>query len=491
MSHETRIRFATITIDTIEVNHYIVTMTIWTPNIQRDTQIPLSHAIVEALEQDVQAGKLAIGDRLPTHRELAERLGIAIGTVSRAYALAQRQGLISGEIGRGTFVGSSGVGTSKSVLPEQTEEASLIDLSRNRVVRDLRDPSLSEALSALGTRPDLTQLFDFYQPAAGAMRHRTAGAAWMSRDGFSVPPERTLVVSGAQHAMSVTLAALTKPGDTILTEHVTYPGIRALASLYHLQLHGLSMDQHGLQPEAFSEACRASGRKVLYCVPTLHNPTGTVMPEARRRAIAGIAQAHHVAIIEDDVYGFLYPPSPPPIAAYAPEHCYYINSTSKSIAPGLRIGYIVAPAKEVHRLAEAIRTTTWEASPLMAELATIWIENGTAERILSWKRKEIGARHALALRILAGSFNGHSLPASCHIWIPLPAPWRNEDFVMQAHARGVRILPAEAFVIGRGLAPHAARVCLGSLRERSQLEKGLHTLAEILQASPEPVLSVV
>lgn len=479
-----------IIVDTIKVNCYIVIMTMWSPKLAEQGG-PKCRALVDALAEDIRTGQLEAGARLPTHRELAERLGIAIGTVSRAYALAQRQGLITGEIGRGTFV-SFGMAPA-SVISTEGEEPSLIDLSKNRIVRDFtQDRMLAETLAALATRSDLAPLLDDYQPAAGAMRHRAAGAAWISRMGLETRPEQTLVCSGAQHAMFVALAVLTKPGDTIFTEQLTYPGIKALASLLHLTLHGLPLDEQGLRVDSFEAACRAPGApKVLYCVPTLHNPTASVMPEARRREVAAVAERHHVTIIEDDVYGVLPPDAPPPIASYAPERSFYIASTSKSLAPGLRIGYLAAPAEAVERAAAVIRTTTWEATPLMAEIVTTWIEDGTVDRILEWKREEIEARRAIARSILGDYFDGSSSQMSGHIWLQLPEPWRSEDFVAQARTRGVIVTPSEAFVAGRlTSAPHAVRLCLGSPHSRQQLEKGLAILASILQDAPEPTLTV-
>jgi DNA-binding transcriptional MocR family regulator len=465
-------------------------MTIWSPKLD-DLSGPKCRALLDALAEDIRTGQLERGARLPTHRELADRLGIAIGTVSRAYALAQRQGLITGEIGRGTFVSFGASTSSSGAMSVEGEEPSLIDLSKNRIARDAPDRMLGEALAALSTRSDLAPLLDDYQPAAGATRHRAAGAAWISRMGLEVRPEQTLLCSGAQHAMFVALAVLTKPGDTIFTEQLTYPGIKALASLLHLTLHGLPLDEHGLRVDAFEAACRtASAPKVLYCVPTLHNPTASVMPDERRREVASIAERHHVTIIEDDVYGVLPPHAPPPIAAYAPARSFYIASTSKSLAPGLRIGYLAAPAEAVDRAAAVIRTTTWEATPLMAEIVTTWIEDGTVNRILEWKREETQARQLIARSMLGDYYDGSS-GMSCHIWLQLPEPWRSEDFVAQARTRGVVVTPSEAFVAGRGTAaPHAVRLCLGSPRSRHQLEKGLSILAEILQHAPRPTLTL-
>ena len=119
-----------------------------------------------------------------------------------------------------------------------------------------------------------------------------------------------LVTSGSQHGLTAVFATLLRPGDLVLTESLTYAGMKALAELLHVRLQGLPMDAHGLRPDAFEDACRAGAAKALYCVPTLQNPTATVMPEARRREIAHIARAHGVLIVEDDVYGLLLDPAP-------------------------------------------------------------------------------------------------------------------------------------------------------------------------------------
>ncbi|HEV2765961.1 MAG TPA: PLP-dependent aminotransferase family protein [Pyrinomonadaceae bacterium] len=462
-------------------------MTIWSPELAHRTG-PRSQAIADALLEDIERGRLKPGARLPTHRELADKLGVAIGTVTRAYALAQRRGLLSGEVGRGTFVAPSPAARVASETTTAEDTAAPVDLSKNILIRDTRDARLFEALSSIG-RFEFDDFLDHYQTAAGAERHRAAGAAWLSRRGFEVAPERVLVTSGAQHAMTVVLATLTEPGDTILTEQLSYPGIKALANFLHVRLRGLAVDEHGLLPEAFEQACRGRAGKVLYCIPTVQNPTASVMPDARRREIARIAREYDVALLEDDVYGFLPEDAPPPVAFYAPEQTFYVTSTSKSVAPGLRVGYVVAPAGSVERLSAAVRTTTWEAAPLMAEVVSKLIEDDSIGEIVGWKRREAQARQRLARETL-GEFFSADAPTSCHIWIQLPEPWRSSDFVAQARSRGVLVMPSEAFVVGRGPAPHAVRICLGSTPSRAQLQKGLSILADILRSTPEPALMV-
>ena len=461
-------------------------MTIWTPTLAPGEE-PKYRALVDALDRDIDAGVLPPGTRLPTQRELATRLGLAIGTVSRAYALAEERGLLSGEVGRGTFVRRREPGLQEGANDEGDDPA-LLDLSKGRLVRDPRDPTLRRSLEALSRRADLDRLVDFYQPAAGMARHRIAGARWVARSGLETDPDRVVITSGAQHAAAVVLAAIARPGDLILTEEVTYAGIKALASLLHLQLRGLPLDDHGVRPDAFEAACRAATPRALFCMTNLQNPTGRTMPLGRRQAIAAIAEAHDVALIEDDVNGFLPEDPLPPLAQLAPAHTYYVTGTSKSLAPGLRIGYVVAPAHRVERIAATIRASTWLTSPILAELVTGWIESGEADEMVAWKRSETAARHRLAMDILTPWLAPG--PVSFHRWLPLPEPWRTETFVAHARARGVMVTPSEEFMVGRESAPHAVRLCLGATLSRERLEEGLRRIAVLLSQGPEPVLAV-
>ncbi len=458
----------------------------WIPALSDDAE-PKYLALVDALDRDIQAGALPPGTRLPTQRDLAVRLGVAIGTVSRAYAIAERRGLLSGEVGRGTFVRRRDAGV-KEGASDEGDDPSLLDLSKGRLVRDPGEPTLRRALESISRRPDLDRLVDYYQPAAGMARHRAAGADWVARSGLKVEPDRVLITSGAQHGAAMVLATIARPGDVLLAEEITYAGIRALASLLHLELRGLPMDEHGVSADAFQAACRSSRPRALFCMTTLQNPTGVTMSPGRRQEIAAIAAANDVALIEDDVNGFLAATHEPTLSELAPAHTYYVTGTSKSLAPGLRIGYVVPPGDRVERLAATIRASTWLTSPVLAELVTEWIESGEADEIVKWKRNETALRHSMARDIL-GSWLAAG-PVSFHLWLPLPEPWRTEAFVTQARARGVMVTPSQEFMIGRNTAPHAVRVCLGATLSRERLEEGLRRLAVLLEQGPEPVLAV-
>jgi DNA-binding transcriptional MocR family regulator len=471
-----------IMLPSAEIKRYIVSMTMWLPRIAGSDK-PRYLAIADAIAEDTAAGRLRAGTKLPTHRDLADQLGVTVGTVSRAYAEAARRGLVSGEVGRGTF--ALGHPEYHAARGDPGGGLGLVDLSGNHppaTADERQHPVLPATLATLARRPDLSPLLG-YPPDGGAPEHRAAGAAWIARSGLEASPDQVVVSSGSQHGMTAVFATLLNPGDLVLAEELTYPGVKALAGLLHLRLEGVALDEDGLRPDAFESACRAQTVKALYCVPTIQNPTASVMPDPRRREVAEIARAHSVAIIEDDVYGLLPTEPTLPISAYAPEISFYVTGTAKSVAPGLRIGYILAPPPAVSRLAAAVRTTTWMAAPLLAEIASLWINDGTADRILARKREEVRARQQIAAAIL-GRFRRDTHPAAYHVWLHLPEPWRTETFVEQARGRGVAVTPAQAFVVGRASAPHAVRICLGAAADQPELERALGILRDILEGPP-------
>jgi len=428
-------------------------------------------------------GRLVGGERLPTQRALADLLGVTVGTVTRGYAEASRRGLLSGEVGRGTFV------RPVRATPEHT---GVIDLTHNHPPvppGDTLRAALSSTLEGMARAPGVADVLA-YPPDGGDRSHREAGAEWLARSGLDVDPDRVVVSSGSQHALSALLASRFRPGDRILAESCTYPGLKAAAELLHLRLEGLAMDSEGLVPEAFETACRRGGARGLYCVPTIQNPTAAVMPLGRREAIAEIARRYAVVVIEDDIHARLPQEPLPPLARLLPELAYHVTTTSKSLAPGLRIAFLTGPAGEESRLRAAIRATTWAASPLTAEVAAAWIRDGTAERLLAERRREAAARQQLAADLLQGAeMRAHA--CGYHVWLILPEPWRADSFVAELARRGVAVTPAEVFAVGRAPAPHAVRLGLGGGLSREQLRSALATVADALRGPQGPSFPVL
>jgi DNA-binding transcriptional MocR family regulator len=453
----------TIVIQSRTVKYDTITMTIWSPRLP-ETPDPIYARIANALERDVRAGVLISGSQLPTHRQLARSLGITPVTVTRAYAEAARRGLVESATGRGTFVRNA---RTQTPLRGPLQE---VDLATNVVNIPLPLPSPAMLDRAARTLASAT-----YAAGAGSERHRVAGAAWVGRE---TDPASVVVTAGTQHAILLAFAATARAGDTILTESVTYHGAKAVAAMLGIRMQPLALDRFGIEPEAFEQAVRGRGAqvpKVLYTIPTLHNPTGIVFAEKRRRELAAIATKHGVTIIEDDVCGFLLESSPPPLAAFAPERTIFLTGLGKALAPSLRVGYLVAPDVYLSRLQTALAASVLFASPVTAELAASWIEDGTAAKIVELKRAEVALRNRIARRILP---KATADPRSGHLWLELPKNWTPDAFADEARRRRVRVASATSFAVSAEV-PRAVRVCIGSAGSIPELETALQVLAGI------------
>jgi DNA-binding transcriptional MocR family regulator len=434
--------------------------------------------VVDAIAGAIESGRLVPNQRLPTQRDLALRQGIAVGTVSRAYAEAERLGLIIGEVGRGTFVSPA----RKAAASPSEDPVNALDLTINRPPPQGALNAFRAALRSLAASPDLRRLLG-HQPVPGMEHHRAAAAQWISGTGLAAAAAQVIVCNGVQHALAALFGALGKPGDVVLTEALNYPGIRLVGQLYGLDVQGLAMDEEGLLPDALDEATRAQRARFLFCTPTVHNPTAAVMSRRRREEIAALARSRDLTLIEDDIYGLLLRDRMLPIAALVPERSFYVTGTSKCIAEGVRLGYVVAPQAHVTQVMTAVQATTWMPSAVVGEIVSRWLLDGTAEAILDWHRDEAAARQALARKYL-GDYRYASHAVAYHVWLELPDPWRSGQFVRQARHRGVLVVPSEGFVIGRNAAPHAVRISLGGLDDRRAIEHGLRILASLLAERP-------
>lgn len=457
----------------------------WIPDLS-NIQGPRYKALATAIGLAVEHGELKAEMRLPTHRSLAEALGVTVGTVTRGYTEAEERGYVYAVVGRGTFIKPKGE-PGMLQIPEQHD--STIDLSLNLPVRLDKANDLAVAMQSIAKRPaDLNKLL-CYQPEVGLLEHRVVLAEWLSRPQWDVSAENVVITHGAQHGILVTLMALTRPGDVMLAEGLTYPGLTAITHQLKVEAQGLALDHEGIIPEVLEAACQRYNPKLLYCTPTLQNPTTAIMPAQRRAEIIRICRQYEVLILEDDVNGPLAEHAPLPMVAMAPEQVIYIGSLSKSLAAGLRIGAIVPPASVLDRIAASVRASSWMVSPLVAEIACEWIRSGRAEQQIVHQKEEVRRRQQVAKDKLAG-FDVVITPLGFHVWLKLPAPWRASQFVKEAEHRGVLIKGAGTFAVGRFEAPHAVRIAISSAIDIAQLSQGLDILVKMLKAGPEPTLSV-
>jgi DNA-binding transcriptional MocR family regulator len=415
-------------------------MTIWNPELNARSG-PRYLALAHAIEQDVATGALAAGTRLPPQRDLAYRLGVTVGTVSRAYALAAARGLVSGEVGRGTFVRGPEAGARANPVDDRAPD--LIKLTVNAPPDPSEEAILREGLAELAARPAALRDLMSYTPKPGLADHRAAAAAWIGALGIAARADDVILTGGAHQALLAALVGLTARGDGVLVEQLTYAGICHIGERCGLRLRGLALDEEGVLPEALDAACRAEPARLLVLNPIIHNPTTATMSAERGRAIAALARAHDLIVIEDDVYGRLPEQRAAPIAALAPERTVYITSASKSIAPGLRLGMLLSPQRCFEAIAAAQHDLFLTCPPLMAELFKLWLCNGTAARLAQRQQVEARARQDLARDIL-GNRSYRAQPIAYHLWLPLPPPWRTSQFVAAARERGVVIDPGSA-----------------------------------------------
>jgi DNA-binding transcriptional MocR family regulator len=454
-------------------------MTIWLPDLSSRSG-PRYQAIAAAIVDAIDKGDLPPGSRLPPQRDLAWKLGVTVGTVSRAYMLAEQRGLLSGEVGRGTYVRDRGTAAGAQLLGRWNDGA--MDLSRNVPHSDVHDAALRSALHTLADRQGIERLLH-YMPSAGHPEHRAAGAAWIGRTGLRVTPEQVLLTGGAQQAMAAIVGTLLNPGEVALTEALTYCGLMDVARLHRARLEGVAMDDEGMLPDALERAVRSSGAKLVILTPTVHNPTTAIMGTERRHAIVEVARRHDLTIVEDDVYGFLPLDRPAPIAALAPERTIYVASASKCIAPGLRVGWIACPPALVEPLTDAIHAMSIALPAMTAEVVRMWINDGTAARLTETLRRETAARQELMAEIFTG-FTMRRHPASFHVLLHLPEPWVAEEFALAARERGLIVIAAPTFAVTRGAAPSAVRISLSAAANEEILGRALSDLRNLLNSGP-------
>jgi DNA-binding transcriptional MocR family regulator len=437
---------------------------------------PIYRTLVNALESDIASGKLAAGARLPPLRDLAKQLGISIGTVSKAYAYAEKQGLISSEVGRGTFVLDKSL---RTVHAQETEDVQ--DFSLNVPPQTGEDVEVSAVLEEIARAAMLPSLLQ-YQPHAGRTDHIAAISGWFEKLDLPSDADRLIITPGAQHAIDIAVRLLAKPGDAILTESMTYSGIRALAALESYKLVGVAMDEVGIIPEDLEAAIAASGARLLYSTPTLQTPTASTMTIERRKQIAEILQRHDVFLIEDDAYAFLAEKTVQTLSSMIPERAFYVFSFAKCLMPGLRVGTLIMPPHLKDRTILAMRCSGWMAAPIMVECVKRMIENGALDRQIARKKQQARRRTNIAREVLREWLAPTATAtdtAGFHVWLKLPLNRSSLSVATKAREKGL-ILGFPDVILPEDAGTHGVRLCLGGINDEQVLKRSLQTLRDVL-----------
>jgi DNA-binding transcriptional MocR family regulator len=349
-------------------------------------------------------------------------------------------------------------------------------------VPDCLNEVMARTLAALASDARENQLARTSSPG-GTQADRTAAAQWLQpRFSQTLDPARLLLTNGTQSAVLLLFQHLIRPGHVLLAENLSYGVLRDLARVAGVRVIGVPLDDDGLIPEALEEACRRHFVDALYCNPTFHNPTASVMSLARRRQIVALASRYGFRIIEDDPIGRLYTGLPPPLAALDAERTWFVCGLTKCISQSTRIAYVVAP--DAHSAATLIRQyerlTHWVPAPWMAATMAKLVTSGDAERVARDIADECTLREDLARKALHRC-DLRSYPGSLHCWVLLPAHIKQQTAVEALAAAGTLVRPAALFAVETHQStPEAIRLSLSSPLTRAEVQEGVNTVARVV-----------
>ncbi len=207
------------------------------------------------------------------------------------------------------------------------------------------------------------------------------------------------------------------------------------------------------------------------------------MGAERRRELAATLRRLDLFLVEDDVYGRMEQQTQTPIAVLVPERGFYLTNLSKTLAPGLRLGYLAVPEGRMPAVEEVMAASIWMNPPLMAEIGGRWIDDGTAERVIAVKRRAAERRMASLVRALGGMELQHR-PGSLHAWLALPPPWSGEAFARLTSRQGVQVIPSSNFSTNERQNEQGVRICIGPPKNDAEVSRGAGILADILAKPP-------
>ncbi|MFG1666126.1 PLP-dependent aminotransferase family protein [Streptomyces sp. Y7] len=433
--------------------------------------------IADRIADEITAGRLRPGERLPPQRVFARRRGIAGSTAGRVYAELVRRGLVVGEVGRGTFVRAAPEATGRALVEAAT--AAPVNLELNYPCAPGQSELLAPALAPL-QRPDVLTEALRPSPADGTPAARAAAAALLATPDWHPVPGRILFTGNARQAVAATLASLVRPGGRVGVEALTYPVVKDIAARLGITLVPLATDEEGPRPESVAAAHRTAPLAALYLQPTLHNPTSLTTGPERRRLLARTVLDLGIPVVEDRIWSFLTDDDP--LAAHAPGLTHVVDGLSKRVAPGLTAGFVAVPEGRVDAVAAAVRSGGWSAGRFALEAAVRWIEEGTVRRLVEAKRTDAARRQRVVAEELR-DFAVRSDPRAYFAWWELPAPWRADTFTAAAAAHGIAVTPGPAFAVDPHRTPDAVRLGLASAPE-PDLRRALRTLAGVARGTP-------
>ena len=482
-------------------------------DIDRGSPESVTSQIVGAFSDAIDSGELGPGEKLPPTRELAELAGVNHLTAARAYRRLADMGLVTGRVGRGTFVRSGAAVPARSfergrdstawqlyALPEEIEtygdrilsemfrragSDELIPLMVGHPSPDMFPVERIAELAATTMAEEGRQALQ-YTDLEGAPQLREELASLGRRRGADDRTEEIVVTTGAHQALTLTTRAVLRPGDVAACESPSFIGaINALRNS-GAKVLAVPTDEDGLDINALEQLLRRHEIRALVVQPRLQNPTGRDLAPERRERLCELARRHGFFVIEDSVYGDLRLEGDdlPPLRAIAPEHVIYVDSFSKSLSSGLRIGWVAATGAVVDRIVSEKQNDDMTSATLTQLIGARFLAEGAYEKHLEFAIRFHRERREALLAALGQHLDGvasWSRPAGgAHVWLALGQGLDERDLYEEAVSQGVAFLPGGAAMPER---PRETFMRLSfSYLDPEELREGVRRLAVAIRA---------
>lgn len=436
----------------------------WKPDKSK-LKSPIYVTLADMMEQDIKNGVLLSNTKLPPQRELADFLDLNLTTITKAYKLCEKRGLIHAVVGKGSFI-SPYVHVNTSIVEKNIN--SKIELATIRPY-DIHSTLIRDVSIEVLKRPFSEKLFEYYYPLGDFSQIQIA-SKWLKLFGIDANENNTLITAGAQNALAIILSSLFEAGDKIAVDCYTYPNFRGLANLLHIQLISVMGDENGMLPEAFENACIYQKIKGVYVMPTGNNPTNIAFSETRRKEIAEIIKKYHVIAIEDDNYTALIKNAVAPLTLEAPEHGIFISGISKPLCPALRIAYMYVPQKYISVVEKGAFSQNLKISSLNMEIAAELIRSELYKKMIKEKRELSIQRNQIYHTIFP--YATVFLESYCQ-WLELPENCSGVLCERELIKKGINVFGAERFSVGEYAKNNYIRIATCSPENTEQLKEGL------------------
>jgi DNA-binding transcriptional MocR family regulator len=481
--------------------------------LNRAGDVPLYLQIKHQIRDLILAGDLPLGTRLPAERKLAESLGVNRTTVSTAYQELAADGLVEGQVGRGTVVcarpdmGGYGAEAYPSQPLPWGEFFVASQGGQDSLVREvIALCARQDVISLAGGVPDpelypverFAQATDRvlrqhgrnllqYCPTEGHLPFRETLAELAAERGITASADNVMVLSGSQQGLDLVARILLDPGDQVILEVPSYLGAISLFRAAGARLLGVPVDEEGMRTDILERLLARYRPQLIYTLPTFQNPSGQVMSAERRQALLALAQHYQVPVLEDDPYGEAYfgePPPPPLKSLDRHGHVIYLSTFSKILFPGIRIGWLVAPRPVVDRLALVKQHADLHSNTLAQWALAEFIRQGWLHEHLATLR-QVYARKCRAMLAALRDHASQGLrwnePAGgFNLWCHLEDGLRGKDLLVEAGRRQVAFVVGEAFHADGG-GQGAFRLNY-SYQSEANIREGVQRLGEALKA---------